>query len=105
MKGQDDMHRFHEAHGCPKERPSTPGRTIHQASEYDLLTRLLGLGVNSRNSRMVVELANVKPGDSVLDVACGTGNLTLTAQGYAEPGGRVTGLDAAPEMIAVAKKK
>jgi demethylmenaquinone methyltransferase/2-methoxy-6-polyprenyl-1,4-benzoquinol methylase/phosphoethanolamine N-methyltransferase len=63
------------------------------------------MGVNRRNSRMVIELAKVKPGDKVLDVGCGTGSLTLTAQSYTGLGGKVYGIDAAPEMIEVAKKK
>lgn len=63
------------------------------------------MGANRPNSRMVIELANVHPGDRVLDVACGTGNLTLTAKSYAGPNGKVYGIDASPEMIEVAKKK
>jgi demethylmenaquinone methyltransferase/2-methoxy-6-polyprenyl-1,4-benzoquinol methylase/phosphoethanolamine N-methyltransferase len=88
-----------------KNGPETTGRTIHWASEYDLFTGFLGLGVNRPNSRMVVELAQIKSGDRVLDVACGSGNLTLTAQSYVGPGGQVYGVDAAPEMIEVAEKK
>jgi demethylmenaquinone methyltransferase/2-methoxy-6-polyprenyl-1,4-benzoquinol methylase/phosphoethanolamine N-methyltransferase len=88
-----------------KNGPQTTGATIHWASQYDIFSILLGMGANRPNSRMVIELAKVKPGDSVLDVACGTGNLTLTAQSYAGPGGKVNGIDAAPEMIEVAKKK
>jgi len=68
-------------------------------------TGLLGLGVNRPNSRMVIELAKVKPGDHVLDVGCGTGNLTLTAKTTTGANGAVFGIDAAPEMIAVARKK
>lgn len=98
------MHRMHNQPRI-KNGPETTGRTIHWASEYDLFTSLLGLGVNRPNSRMVVELAQIKPGDRVLDAACGTGNLTLTAQSYVGPGGQVYGVDAAPEMIEVAKKK
>jgi ubiquinone/menaquinone biosynthesis C-methylase UbiE len=63
------------------------------------------MGVNRRNSRMVIELARIQPGESVLDVACGTGNLTLTAETYAGPTGKVYGIDASPEMIAAARKK
>ena len=85
--------------------PETSGRTLHWASEYDFFTVLLGLGVNRPNSRMVVELAKIKAGDRVLDVGCGTGNLTLTAKTAAGDGGAVFGIDASPEMIAVARKK
>jgi ubiquinone/menaquinone biosynthesis C-methylase UbiE len=88
-----------------KDGPQTTGATIHWASEYDLFTNLLGLGVNRSNSRMVIELAKVKPGDRVLDVGCGTGNLTLTAKTSAGANGAVFGIDAAPEMIDVARKK
>jgi demethylmenaquinone methyltransferase/2-methoxy-6-polyprenyl-1,4-benzoquinol methylase/phosphoethanolamine N-methyltransferase len=98
------MHRLHNA---PKAHsgPETKGSTIHRASEYDLFTSLFGFGANSRNSRTVIELAGVKAGDRVLDVACGTGNLTLAAQRYAGEAGRVWGIDASPEMIEVARKK
>ncbi len=88
-----------------KNGPQTTGATIHWASHYDIFSGLFGLGTNSSNSRRVIELANVKPGDRVLDVGCGTGSLTLTAQSYAGPSGKVYGIDAAPEMIEVAKKK
>ncbi len=94
-------------HNQPKIKngPQTSGLTIHWASHYDFMTTLLGFGANHRNSRSVVELAKIKPGDAVLDVACGTGNLTFTAQAYAGSGGKVVGVDAAPEMIEVAQKK
>ena len=98
------MHRMHNA---PKtgNGPETAGATIHWASQYDIFTRLAGLGVDRPNSRMVVEMANIKPGDQVLDVGCGTGNLTLTALKYAGASGSAVGIDASPEMIAVAQKK
>jgi ubiquinone/menaquinone biosynthesis C-methylase UbiE len=98
------MHRMRnepKTHGGPQ----TTGAIIHWASEYDFFTSLLGLGVNRSNSRMVVELAGIKPGEKVLDVGCGTGNLTLTAKTAAGSSGAVYGIDAAPEMIEVAQKK
>ncbi|MGZ6316555.1 MAG: methyltransferase domain-containing protein [Anaerolineales bacterium] len=98
---------MHKMHNEPRIKggPQTAGSTIHWASQYDLFTGLMGMGVDRSNSRMVIELAKIKPGDKVLDVACGTGNLTLTAQSYAGPGGKVYGIDAAPEMIEVARQK
>jgi len=98
---------MHRLHNKPRieNGPQTTGTTIHWGSQYDILSGLLGLGSNGPNSRMVIELANLKPGDRVLDVGCGTGGLTLTARSYAGPSGRVYGIDAAPEMIEVAKKK
>ncbi len=98
------MHGMHTKPSA-KNDLETAGATLHHASRYDLHTSMLGFGANSRNSRMVIELANVKPGDRVLDVGCGTGNLTLTAQSYAGPSGQVYGIDASPEMIETAKKK
>jgi ubiquinone/menaquinone biosynthesis C-methylase UbiE len=44
----------------------------------------------------VVERAGIKPGMRVLDVACGTGNATITA---ARGGARVTGLDLVPKLL------
>lgn len=98
---------MHRMHNQPRIQngPQTTGRTIHWASHYDIFSRLFRLGVNSPNSRMVIELADIRPGDRVLDVGCGTGNLTLTAKSYAGPDGKVYGIDAAPEMIELAKKK
>ena len=85
--------------------PETTGITLHKASRYDIHTSLMGLGVNGSNSRMVVEMAQLKAGDKVLDVGCGTGNLTLTAKKHVGASGSVYGIDASPEMIAEARKK
>jgi ubiquinone/menaquinone biosynthesis C-methylase UbiE len=53
----------------------------------------------------VAAAARVEPGDRVLDVACGTGALTLAVADRVGPGGSVLGLDANPAMLAVARRK
>jgi len=51
----------------------------------------------------LVEAAGVMPGESVLDVACGTGVVTRIAAERAGLTGRVVGVDLNPGMIAVAE--
>jgi SAM-dependent methyltransferase len=50
-----------------------------------------------------VALANLRPGERVLDVASGTGALTRLAAKSAGPNGRVVGLDLSPDMLDVAR--
>ena len=54
---------------------------------------------------VVADAAAIAPGQQVLDVACGTGVLTRTVAAKCAPGGRVTGLDANPGMLAVAAER
>lgn len=56
---------------------------------YDVLTRLAG--IRALHAR-VTELAEIGSGEAVVDVGCGTGNLSLAVLA-AQPGARVTGLD------------
>ena len=53
---------------------------------------------------VLAEVAGIKPGDRVLDVACGTGILAREAAGRVGPTGRVIGLDLNDGMLAVARR-
>lgn len=52
-----------------------------------------------------VEWASVQPGQRVLDLACGTGLITLLAAKAVGKDGHVVGVDVSPGMLGVAKKK
>ncbi|MGD9704235.1 MAG: class I SAM-dependent methyltransferase [Acidimicrobiia bacterium] len=52
----------------------------------------------------LVDMADVSPGQSVLDVACGTGIVARTAAERVGPSGRVVGLDLNPSMLTVAQR-
>lgn len=52
----------------------------------------------------LVEAATLRPGDRVLDVACGTGAVTRLAAEAVGPEGTVSGLDPNPAMLAVARE-
>jgi ubiquinone/menaquinone biosynthesis C-methylase UbiE len=85
--------------------PQTKGRTITWAWLYDYVVGFLSLGREQAMRRMTVDLAQLQPGESVLDVGCGTGTLTRLAKVRVGETGRVYGVDAAPQMIAVARHK
>lgn len=52
----------------------------------------------------LIEAAALRPGERVLDVACGTGIVTRMAAEGVAPDGSVAGLDANPGMLAVARQ-
>jgi SAM-dependent methyltransferase len=52
----------------------------------------------------LVEAAGIRPGDRVLDVACGTGVLSRVVAEAVGPGGSVTGLDLDPGMLTMAAR-
>jgi demethylmenaquinone methyltransferase/2-methoxy-6-polyprenyl-1,4-benzoquinol methylase/phosphoethanolamine N-methyltransferase len=83
----------------------TAGRTIRWASHYDTFVRLMTLGKDNAVREMTADLASIQPGDAVLDVGCGTGDLTVAAKARAGSDGKVYGIDASPEMIEAARAK
>jgi len=96
---------IHHTHSHGTEQPAqTEGSLIRWAPYYDLVTNLMTLGQAPRLRKTTVDQALIRLSDSVLDVGCGTGEVTLLAKTRARHGS-VYGIDPAPEMIAVARKK
>jgi len=66
-------------------------RAMWAAGDYDKIAEL----VWSAGGRLVARM-DIRPGEHVLDVACGTGNAAIPA---AQAGAHVVGLDLAPELF------
>ena len=75
------------------------------AGVYDLLNTVMSAGLHHRWRERAADLARVGPGDRVLDVATGTGDLAIELSRRVSPGGEVVGSDFSEEMLARARRK
>ena len=74
------------------------------AGRYDLLNRLTSLGMDKGWRRRTVREAALTPGCAVLDLAAGTGDLSIELARTGVPA-TVLGTDFVPEMLALAEAK
>jgi demethylmenaquinone methyltransferase/2-methoxy-6-polyprenyl-1,4-benzoquinol methylase len=75
------------------------------AARYDLLNSLMSAGLHHRWRERAADRAGLAPGDSALDVCCGTGDLTLELAKRIAPGGHVVGCDFSEPMLDLAREK
>jgi demethylmenaquinone methyltransferase/2-methoxy-6-polyprenyl-1,4-benzoquinol methylase len=75
------------------------------AGRYDLLNSVMTAGLHHAWRVRAADRAEVGPGDSVLDVCCGTGDLAFELAGRVSPGGRVIGCDFSEPMLDLAREK
>lgn len=73
------------------------------APRYDRANRVLSFGIDQRWRRRAAAAAAVHPTDVVLDLACGTGDLSLLLQRRVST--PVTGADFTWEMLPIAARK
>ena len=72
------------------------------APVYDVMNRVMTAGLDMRWRRLAAQAA-VRPGDRVLDAACGTGDLAIADRKAGAA--RVTGLDFSEKMLERARRK
>jgi len=96
------MHTHTHTHETPAQ---TEGRLIRWAFFYDGLINLMTLGQMRRLRQMTVDHAQIHPGQSVLDVGCGTGAVTIPAKLKVGNKGTAFGIDPASDMIGIARQK
>ncbi|HWJ42342.1 MAG TPA: bifunctional demethylmenaquinone methyltransferase/2-methoxy-6-polyprenyl-1,4-benzoquinol methylase UbiE [Solirubrobacterales bacterium] len=75
------------------------------AGRYDALNSLMTAGLHHRWRERAAERTELAPGDSALDVCCGTGDLALELAKRVTPGGRVVGCDFSEPMLDLAREK
>jgi demethylmenaquinone methyltransferase/2-methoxy-6-polyprenyl-1,4-benzoquinol methylase len=72
------------------------------ADRYDFITRVLSYGQDRRWKQRLIELAVLTPGDRVLDLACGTGDILFAA---APRVNQAVGLDITHRMLVLARAR
>jgi demethylmenaquinone methyltransferase/2-methoxy-6-polyprenyl-1,4-benzoquinol methylase len=75
------------------------------AGFYDLMNSVMTAGLHHRWRARAADLAALAPGESALDVACGTGDLAIELARRVGTGGEVIGSDFAEEMLERARAK
>jgi demethylmenaquinone methyltransferase/2-methoxy-6-polyprenyl-1,4-benzoquinol methylase len=87
------------------EEPQVRAMFDRVARVYDRMNSVMTAGLHHQWRRRAVDLAEVRPGNRVLDVACGTGDLALELARRVGPGGEVVGSDFSENMLALAREK
>jgi len=88
------------------DKPRTRGRDLdHVAWLYDPVLEGLSFGRERRFREKTLAHMTFAPTDRILDVGCGTGSLTLLVARRLTPPGEAVGIDAAPRMIEIARRK
>jgi demethylmenaquinone methyltransferase/2-methoxy-6-polyprenyl-1,4-benzoquinol methylase len=72
------------------------------ADRYDFITGFLSYGQDRRWKRALIQLADLRATDRVLDLACGTGDLLFAA---VPPAGSGVGLDVTHRMVQLARQR
>jgi demethylmenaquinone methyltransferase/2-methoxy-6-polyprenyl-1,4-benzoquinol methylase len=87
--------------------PETQVRAMFDriARVYDLLNSVMTAGLHHVWRERAADIAAVGPGDRVLDVATGTGDLAIELRRRVGDGGEVVGLDFSESMLELARRK
>lgn len=82
------------------------GEVFHSvARKYDLMNDVMSAGMHRAWKRFTVEVSGVRPGDKVLDVAGGSGDLSRLFANKVGPSGQVILTDINASMLAVGRDR
>jgi len=74
------------------------------ADRYDLVNHLLSFNCDRRWRRRLVDRADLKPGDRIMDLCTGTCDILVDAHAV-QPGSTLAGLDVTPAMLHIGQRK
>ena len=89
-----------------KADPASVSQLFDQtAGTYDLLNDLLSLGLHRLWKRQAVALLRPRPGERIVDLCCGTADLSLLLGQRVRPHGRVIGVDGSAATLEQARQR
>ena len=90
----------------PEEKTRLVGRVFDSvADRYDLMNDLMSAGIHRLWKRRFVAGAEFRPGQRLLDLAGGTGDIAALAHPQLQPGGRVLIADINRSMLQVGRRR
>lgn len=104
------MNLLQRIHGNTQAEPHSHGDETHSHKApfwvryYDTIVNVITFGKAKTMYQQTVKLAELQPGQALLDIGCGTGHLLLEAEKVIGHQGTAVGLDVEPAMIEQAKK-
>jgi demethylphylloquinol methyltransferase len=75
------------------------------APMYNQLNDWLSLGQHRVWKKMTVTWSNARPGDTCLDLCCGSGDIAIALSQQVGPSGYVFGVDFSPQQLAIAQHR
>lgn len=75
------------------------------AAKYDVMNDLMSFGVHRLWKRFTIDMSGVRPGNKVLDLAGGTGDLTKKFSKLVGPSGKVVLADINSSMLEVGRER
>ncbi|NWO05693.1 MAG: bifunctional demethylmenaquinone methyltransferase/2-methoxy-6-polyprenyl-1,4-benzoquinol methylase UbiE [Alteromonadaceae bacterium] len=88
------------------EKASRVADVFHSvAARYDVMNDLMSMGIHRLWKRFTIELSGVRPGHKVLDIAGGTGDLTMKFSDLVGPSGKVVLADINASMLQVGRSR